>query len=179
MFYIVFWVFVHVLGASKKTYAEAVYSENMESWIRCNVNALEYFGCCPHAIVPDNLPAAVTGANKYEPVINETTLEFSSYYKTAILPARVREPRDKPLAENGVGIAKRFILARLRHRIFHSIAELNEAIRLIADDLNSRVMKKYGKSRNCKFRCMTTSNSVPRRPPIPLMATTYPQSRIG
>jgi len=154
-------IFVHVLGASKKTYVEAVVSENMESWIRCNVNALEYFGCCPRTIVPDNLKAAVTKANKYEPVINDTTLEFSGHYHTTILPARVREPRDKPLVENGVGIGKRFILARLRHKIFHSIGELNAAIRPILDDLNSRTMKKYGKSRNELFETLDKPYCLP------------------
>lgn len=159
-------IFVHVLGASKKTYAEAVLSENMESWIKCNVSAIEYFGCCPRAIVPDNLKSAVTKANKYEPKINDTTIEFAKHYGTTILPARVKEPRDKPLAENGVGLGKRFILARLRHRIFHSLGELNTAIRPIVDDLNSRVMRKYGKSRNELFETTDKLHclSLPEKP---------------
>ncbi len=154
-------IFVHVLGASKKTYAEAVLNENKESWIRCNVNALSYFGCCPKAIVPDNLKVAVTKANRYEPIINDTTTEFAKHYRTTILPARVGEHRDKPLVENGVGLAKRFILARLRHRIFHSIGDLNAAIRPITDDLNARVMRKYGKSRNELFEELDKPHCLP------------------
>lgn len=171
-------IFVHVLGASKKTYAEAVLSENIESWVRCNVNALNYFGCCPRAIVPDNLKVAVTKANRYEPVINDTTMEFAKYYRTVILPARVKEPRDKPLAENGVGIGKRFILARLRRRIFHSLGELNAAIRPIVDDLNSRVMKKYGKSRNQLFEELDKPHCIPL-PEKPYEYADFAKARVN
>lgn len=154
-------IFVFVWGASKSIYAEAVFSEDMATWIKINVHALEYFGCCPKAIVPDNLKAAVTKACRYEPGINPTFEEFSDHYGTAILPARSAKPKDKPLAENGVKLAKRWILARLRDRVFYSLAELNAAIRDVLVDLNSRKMKKIGKSRNELFLSLDKPNALP------------------
>jgi len=159
-------IFVFVWGASKKIYAEAVLREDTESWIKVNTNALEYFGCCPKAIVPDNLKAAVTKADRYEPEINRTYEEFAEHYGTAIMPARSRKPKDKSLAENGVKLAKRWILARLRNKTFTNIAELNSAIKELLIRLNSKVMKNPGKSRNDLFLILDKPNALllPEKP---------------
>jgi len=159
-------IFVFVWGASKKIYAEAVFGEDTASWISANTNALEYFGCCPKAIVPDNLKAAVTKADRYEPAINHTYEEFAEHYRTAIMPARSGKPKDKPLAENGVKLAKRWILARLRNTIFTSLAELNAAIKLLLLRLNSKVMRNPEKSRDELFLILDKPNalSLPEKP---------------
>ncbi len=60
-------------------------------------------------------------------------------------------PRDKAKVEGGVLIAERWILGRLRNLTCFSIAELNEQIAILLVDLNSRVMKRYGKSRRELF----------------------------
>ena len=154
-------IFVFVWGASKKIYAEAVFGEDTASWINVNVNALEYFGCCPKAIVPDNLKAAVTKADRYEPGINRTFEEFAEHYGTAIMPARSGKPKDKPLAENGVKLGKRWILARLRNKIFTSLSELNVAIWGLLPRLNSKVMRNPGKSRDELFLILDKPNAIP------------------
>ena len=84
----------------------------------------------------NNLKAGVTAARRYEPGINRTYQDMATYYGTAILPARVRKPRDKAKVEVGVQVVQRWVLARLRHRRFHSLAELNGAIRELIADLN-------------------------------------------
>ena len=61
---------------------------------------------------------------------------------TAVIPARVRKPKDKAKAEVGVQIVERWILARLRKQTFFSLAEANAAIRKLLTDLNSRPFKK-------------------------------------
>ncbi len=58
-------------------YAESSFSEGLKDWINLNVNALEYFGCCSKAIVPDNFKSAVNKACKYEPKLNPTYAEFA------------------------------------------------------------------------------------------------------
>lgn len=72
------------------------------------------------AIVPDNLKSGVTKAHRYEPDLNPAYQEFAEHYNLAILPARVRKPRDKAKVETGVLIVERWILARLRNRVFFS-----------------------------------------------------------
>jgi transposase len=140
-------VFVAVLGASNYTYAEARWSEGLADWVGAHVNALAFLGGTPRLLVCDNLRAGVTAACRYEPGINRTYQEMAAHYGAAVLPTRVRRPRDKAKVEVAVLIVERFILARLRHRRFLSLGELNEAIRDLLGDLNARPMRKLGASR--------------------------------
>lgn len=121
-------VFVASLGASGYTYVEACRSQKREDFISCLVNALNFFGGVPRAIIPDNLKAAVTKSNKYEPVINESLLSFALHYETTILPARAYKPQDKGLVENAVKIIYTRVFAPLNEKTFYTLSALNEAI---------------------------------------------------
>ena len=136
-------VFVAVLGASNYTYAEASWTQSSADWLGSHVRALEYFGGVPRAVVPDNLKAGVHRALRYEPDLNPAYQEFAEHYGLAILPARVRKPRDKAKVEAGVLVVERWILARLRHRTFFSLGELNAAIRELLEHLNTRPFKSW------------------------------------
>jgi transposase len=81
------------------------------------------------ALVPDNLKAGITKPSRYEPGINRTYQDLADHYGCVVLPARVMKPRDKAKVEVAVQIVQRFVLAKLRHRRFFSLAELNAAIR--------------------------------------------------
>jgi transposase len=144
-------VFVAVLGASNYTYAEATWTQGLPDWIGAHVRTLAFIGGVPGQIVPDNLRAAVLRANWYEPGINPTYRDLAAHYGTAILPTRVRRPRDKAKVEAGVLVVERWILARLRHQRFFSLAELNAAIAALVADLNDRPMRKLGVSRRQLF----------------------------
>jgi len=100
-------IFVAVLGASNYTYAEATRSQSIPDWIDSHINAFEYFGGVPEIVVPDNLKSGVTKACRYEPDINSTYHEMARHYDTAVIPARVRKPKDKAKAEVGVQIVER------------------------------------------------------------------------
>src|SRR5271165_1488617 len=97
------------------------------------------------------LKAGVTATSRYEPGINRTYQELAEHYDTAILPTRPRRPRDKAKVEVAVQIVQRFVLARLRNRRFFSLHELNAAIRQTVADLNAKIMRKLGVSRNELF----------------------------
>lgn len=88
-------IFVAVLGASGYIYAEATMSQTLRDWIGSHCRALEFFGGVPELAVPDNLKNCTSLANRYEPDINPTYHDLASYYGFAIIPARVRTPRDK------------------------------------------------------------------------------------
>lgn len=103
-------------------------------------------------LVPDQLRSAVTGPDRYDPDINATLLELAQHYDTAIIPARPRKPRDKAKVEAGVLVAQRWILARLRHRQFFSLDELNIAIAELLEDLNQRAFKKLAGCRQSAFK---------------------------
>lgn len=121
-------VFVSVLGASQLTYVEGVLTQQKEDFIGSTENSLHYYGGVPACITTDNLKAAVTKSNKYEPSLNETFADFADHYDTTVLPTRSYKPRDKALVENSVRIVYNRIYAALRNEVFHSLEELNQAI---------------------------------------------------
>ena len=128
-------VFVAVLGASNYTFAEATWTQTLPDWIASHVRAFEFLGGCSELVIPDNLGSAVSRAHRYEPDTNPTYHDLARHYGVAVLPARVRKPRDKAKAEVGVQIVQRWILAALRHRTFFSLGELNAAIAKLLERL--------------------------------------------
>lgn len=119
-------VFVGVFGASSYTYAEAHWSQRLPDWIAAHTRMFTFFGGVPEVIVCDNLKSAVTKASRTEPVLNPTYQNLADHYGVLILPARPHKPKDKGKVENAVLVVERWILFRLRKRIFTSLAELNE-----------------------------------------------------
>ena len=91
-------IFVAALGASNMTYAEARWTQALPDWIGCHVGAFTSFGGVARQIVCDNLKSGVTATCRYEPGISRTYQDMASHYHTAILPGRVRRPRDKATA---------------------------------------------------------------------------------
>jgi transposase len=144
-------IFIGVLGASNYTYAEATWTQSLPEWIGAHTRAFAFFGGVPNIVVPDNLKSGVTRAHRYEPDLNPTYQDMATHYGIAVVPARVRKPRDKAKVEVGVQIVERSILAVLRHRQFFSLAELNTAIAELLTRLNQRPFKKLPGSRHSQF----------------------------
>lgn len=144
-------IFVAVLGASHYTYAEASWTQSLPDWIGSHLRTFEFMGAVPALLVPDNLKSAIKRACRYEPEATSTYADMARHYGTAILPARPFHPRDKAAVEAGVLLVQRWILARLRHRQFFTLAELNAAIRALLMELNHRPFKKLPGSRASVF----------------------------
>ena len=144
-------VFVAVLGASNYTYAEASWTQSLPDWIGSHSRAFVFFGGVPEIVVPDNLKTGVKRACYYEPDLNPSYQEMATHYGCAVIPARVKKPRDKAKVEVAVQVVERWILARLRHVTFFSLNELNSAIRKLITKLNERPFKKLPGSRKILF----------------------------
>jgi transposase len=144
-------VFVCILGASQLIYVEAVWTQTKEDLIAACVNALEYYGGSPDAIVPDNLRAAVTKSDRYEAEINRSFDDYASHYGMTVLPARAYRPRDKALVEGAVKIVYTRIFAPLRTRTFTSLSALNTAIGEELEVLNTAPFKGRAYSRRQLF----------------------------
>jgi len=147
-------IFVAVLGASNYTYAEAMESQDILSWITAHINAFEYYGGVPEITIPDNLKAGVSKACRYEPDLSPTYQDMASYYGTAVIPARVRKPQDKAKVEAGVLLVTRWITAALRHHTFFSILEVNEKIWELLERLNMRKFRKLNSTRRELFETL-------------------------
>ena len=144
-------VFIAVLGASNYTFVEATPSQALPFWIKSHVHAFKFFKGVPQILVPDNLKSGVTHACKYEPDINPTYNDMTLHYGAAVVPARIRKPKDKAKAENAVKFAETWIMAALRKHTFFSMAELNKAISHKLTELNNRKFQKLDTTRRQMF----------------------------
>lgn len=168
-------IFVAVMGASNYTFVRALASQKVEDWILGHVKAFEFLGGCPEIVVPDNLKSGVTKACKYEPQIQSTYAEMAAHYGVAIVPARVRKPKDKAKAEGGVLLVLRWILARLRNETFFSLHEVNRAIEPLLVLLNERPFRKMEGSRRSLF----LSIDQPALKPLPEMPYEFAHWKRG
>ena len=171
-------IFVATLGASSYSYAEASWTQSLPDWIGAHARAFAYFGGVPAQIVPDNLKAGVVKASIYDPEINRTYADMARHYGTAIVPARPYKPRDKAKVEVAVQIVERWILARLRKRRFFSLAELNQAMAELLEDLNARVTRHLGASRRQLFEELDQPALRPL-PAEPYQYAEWKQRRAG
>jgi transposase len=144
-------VFVSAMGMSQRIFARTYESQDLRSWLCAHSDALEFYGALPEAIVPDNPKTAALKACRYEPVLNPAYAEWAQFYSVAVVPARVRKPRDKAKVENAVQQVERWVLAPLRDRTFFGLEEANAAIAEGIHWLNARTMKAAGASREQLF----------------------------
>jgi len=171
-------IFVAVLGASSFTYACAVWTQALPDWVGAHVRAFAYFGGVARQLVSDNLKAGVTRACFHEPEVNRTYTEMAAHYATSVLPARPYKPRDKAKVEVGVQVVQRWILARLRHHRFFSLAELNAAIAGLVEQLNDRMMRGLGTTRRALFERFDRPALLPL-PPVAYEYAEWRRCRVG
>jgi transposase len=115
-------VFRIVLSYSRKAYSEVVLRQTTEAFLRCLENAFVHFGGVPQRVVLDNLRAAVSRADWFDPDLNPKVGSFAQHYGTVFLPTRPRTPRHKGKIERGVGYVKG---NALKGRTFASLEEEN------------------------------------------------------
>ncbi|MGI6688826.1 MAG: IS21 family transposase [Christensenellales bacterium] len=137
------YLFVGVMSYSQYPYVEAFINEKQRAWITAHVHMYEYFGGVTPILVPDNTKTAIIHNNDwYNPKLNTIYHEMAEHYNTAIIPARVRAPKDKPNAEGAVGVISTWITAALRNEQFFSLSELNKAIRKKLEEFVHRPFQK-------------------------------------
>ena len=111
-----------VLCHSRKGYSEAAYRQTTEAFVRCLENAFWAFGGVPRRLVTDNLRAAVTTADWFDPELNPKVQSFCQHYGVVLLPTRPRTPRHKGKVERGVDYVQD---NALKGRTFSSLEEEN------------------------------------------------------
>ena len=158
------YIFVGVMTYSQYAYVEAFLDMKQKSWINAHVHMYEYFGGVARILVPDNCKTAVVHNGGWkDQQINETYQELAEHYGTAIIPSRVRAPKDKPNAEGTVGNISTWITAALRNEQFFSLAELNASIREKLDAYNARKFQK----KECSRLSLFLGEEMPLLAPLP------------
>ena len=140
-------IFIATLGSSNYTFAEATATQSLPDWIKSHTHAFEFLGGSPHILVPDNLKSGVTRPNRYEPDVNPTYNEMAKHYGIAVIPARIKKPKDKAKVESAVKFVENRILAALRNHTFFSIAELNKVLAEKLRELNNLKFQKLDTTR--------------------------------
>lgn len=172
-------LFVAVLGGSSLSFACATWTEQFPDWVEGHTSAFAFFGGVAQLLVPDNAKVAVIKACHFDPLVHRGYTDMARHYGTAVLPARVRKPRDKAKVEACVGIVQRWLLGRLRNRIFYSLAEVNAAIGECLADLNDvRVLRQFGKTRRQLFEEIDAPNLKPL-PLEPWVHVEWKRCRVG
>lgn len=161
-------LFVGVMTYSQYAYVEAFINEKQRAWITAHVHMYNYFSGVARILVPDNCKTAVVHTKDwYTPKLNATYHELAEHYGTAIIPARVRKPKDKASVEGTVGNISTWITAALRNEQFFSLEELNGAVREKLEAFNQKTFQKKEGSRWSLFH----HEELPFLSPLP--ATSY------
>lgn len=148
------YIFIGALSYSQYAYIEACLNQNLETWLAAHNHMYAFFGGVPRITIPDNLRTGINKAAKgYEdPVINKAYHEMAEHYNTAIVPARIRKPKDKPNVEGAVKLAGLWIIAALRNMKFFTIVELNRAIECKLRNYNDKPFQKKSGCRSSLFK---------------------------
>jgi transposase len=171
-------IFVASMGYSHMIYAEATLSQQSDDWLASHVRTLEYFGGSPAVVVPDNLKSGITNPCRYDPEVNHAYRELAEYYGLAVIPARVRHPKDKSKVEKAVQIIEYEALAVLRDRRYFSIGALNTDLRELVERINNRPFQKIGGTRQSLFE----EFDKPALRPLPdqrFIPATWSTARVG
>ncbi len=141
-------LFVGCLPFSRFAFVEPALDMRQDTWLRAHVAMFDWLGGSVPRIVPDNLK---TGVIKHpaegEVVLNDAYRELAAHYSAAVLPGRVRKPKDKASVENTVGNIATWVIAGLRDRLFATLPELRSAVYERVDAYNREPFQKRSGSR--------------------------------
>ena len=171
------YVFVAVLPYSGYSYAEAMPSMMQNYWYLGHIHAYEFFGGVTRMVRPDNLKASVIHNGKDELVLNRTYAELAEHYGTAVMPARVRKPRDKATVEGLVRNVGTHVIAAMRDSQFFSLFELNVAIRSGMEAFNAKPFQAREGSRLSVFQTEELATLIPL-PAVPFEICEWRQATV-
>jgi transposase len=139
--------FVGVLCHSRYAFAEFTMTQSSADFLESHVNMFEFFGGTTQILSPDNLKSAVTKAHRYDPTINQAYTRLATHYEVAVVPARVRTPKDKAIVERTIQIFQRYFFMKVRNRTFTSLLELNQCLKEHLIIFNRKKHRIFGRTR--------------------------------
>ncbi|GAA3776751.1 IS21 family transposase [Microbacterium kribbense] len=161
------YLFVGTLPFSRYAFVEPTLDMKQDTWLRAHTAMFDWFGGSVPRVVPDNLK---TGVIKHpaegEVVLNDAYRELAAHYSAAVLPGRVRKPKDKASVENTVGNIATWVIASLRDRLFGTLPELRSAVYERVAAYNAEPFQKRAGSRSSVFE----AEEKPLLRPLPAVA---------
>jgi len=118
------WIFCMVLSHSRYKYYEIVQSQDVKTFIRCHINAFEFFGGAPKVVKIDNLKSGVLGANFYEPIIQHEYAQMLRFYGSSPFACKVRYPQEKGKVESGIKYVKNNFFKSNKEKDYYRVKDL-------------------------------------------------------
>lgn len=142
------YLFVATLPFSRYAFVEPTLDLKQDTWLRAHVAMFDWFGGSVPRIVPDNLKTGVIShPAEGEVVLNDAYRELAAHYSAAVLPGRVKKPKDKASVENTVGNIATGVIAALRNQSFATLPELRAAVYERMTAFNAEPFQKRAGSR--------------------------------
>lgn len=117
--------FVMTLSYSRHTYVEFVFDQGQVTWVKCHMNAFDFFAGVPSRIILDNLKAGILRPNTYDPVFNRAYGECAKHYGFIIDPAKAYMAAHKGKVERKVPVVRQQFLSS---NDFTNIHEANKQV---------------------------------------------------
>lgn len=130
-------VFVMTLGYFRAMYIEFSRRCDIRSFMRCFINAIEYFGGVPKVMLMDRMKTVILGiGDDRKPRWHPLFADFAATLGMIPKVCRVRRPQTKGKVERAVRFVKENFLPG---RTFVDLADLNAQARLWCDAKNRRI----------------------------------------
>lgn len=100
------YAFCAILSYSRLPFIYFCFSQNQESFVDAHVRCFNFIEGVPQYLSIDNLKAGVIKPEIYDPKINKSYNDMTSYYNVFVNPCRVRRPTDKGKIERLVPSAR-------------------------------------------------------------------------
>jgi transposase len=118
--------FVMTLSYCRLPYVEFVFDQGQATWVKCHMNAFEFFKGVPMRIILDNLKSGILRPNTYDPVFNRAYSECAKHYGFIIDPAKIARGDHKGKVERKIPVIRHQFLSS---GDFGDIREANEKVR--------------------------------------------------
>jgi transposase len=103
--------FVMTLSYSRLPYVEFVFDQGQATWVKCHMNAFQFFQGVPMMIILDNLRSGILRPNTYDPVFNRAYGECSKHYGFIIDPAKIARGDHKGKVERKIPVIRQQFLS--------------------------------------------------------------------
>src|SRR5208283_2284232 len=118
--------FVMTLSYSRFHYVEFVFDQGQVTWVKCHMNAFEFFQGVPMRIILDNLKSGILRPNTFDPVFNRAYGECGKHYGFIIDPAKIRRGDHKGKVERKIPVVRQQFLSS---EDFKDIREANDKVK--------------------------------------------------
>lgn len=147
--------FVMTLSYSRLPYVEFVFDQGQATWVKCHMNAFEFFQGVPVRVILDNLKSGILRPNTYDPVFNRAYGECAKHYGFIIDPAKIARGDHKGKVERKIPVVRQQFLSS---EDFRDSRDANEKVRHWC--FHEYGMEVHGTTKRKPFEVFTTEEKL-------------------